>query len=80
MMVISVEIFGYKIKYAFQMAKCINTEFETLVTRTINYLRTWMCCSKKDPRKVQVSSICNGRMKAPYRGKPRMCHAEMLSV
>jgi len=26
---ISVGIFGYKIKYTLQMAKCINTEFET---------------------------------------------------
>lgn len=31
MMVISVGVFGYKIKYAFQMAKCINMEFEALV-------------------------------------------------
>lgn len=43
MVVIPVGIFGYRIKYALQMAKCINTESETLVTGAMNYLRTWMC-------------------------------------
>lgn len=62
------------------MAKRINIEFETLVTGTTNYLRTCMCCTKKDPRKVQVSSICSGRMRVPYRGESGMCHTEMLTL
>lgn len=35
----------------------------------MNYklLRIWTCCSKKDLIKVQVSTISNGRMRAPYR-------------